>query len=117
LFERDFYDRFSMQMATRKLGILLSTPPGNRNRTTVVSLAREALRQGVTPYLYLIDDGVLNLDDPEIQALAGTGVILFACAYSAHRCGVPIKDDTATFSGLVVLSDLIQGCDRFVAFN
>ena len=104
-------------MATRKLAILLSTPPENRNRATVVSLAREASRQGVTTYLYLIDDGVLNLDDLEICALAEAGVVLFACAYSAYRRGISPKNDTVTFAGLVVLSDLIRGCNKFVAFN
>lgn len=103
-------------MEKRKLGILLSTPPENRNLNTVVSLAKEALHQEVDTYLYLIDDGVLNLDRPEIDALSKEGVKLFLCAYGAQRRGIP-NSDKAVFCGLVVLSDLVKGCDRFVTFN
>ncbi len=103
-------------MAKKKLGILLSTPPENKNRTTVVSLAKEAVRQGIDTYLYLIDDGVRNCGHPEIDTLTKAGVNLFVCAYGAQRRGIP-PNESATFSGLVVLSDLVKGCDRFITFN
>jgi sulfur relay (sulfurtransferase) complex TusBCD TusD component (DsrE family) len=63
-----------------------------------------------------VDDGVLNLDRPEMTVLSGEGVKLFVCAYGAQRRGVPVSDK-AVFCGLVVLSDLVKGCDRFLAFN
>lgn len=103
-------------MEKRKLGILLSTPPENKNLTTVVSLAKEAVGRGVDTYLYLVDDGVENLDRPEIDALSREGVKLFLCAYGAQRRNIPASDK-AVFCGLVVLSDLVKGCDRFVTFN
>jgi len=103
-------------MKKKKLGILLSTSPENKNLTTVVSLAREALHQGIDTYLYLVDDGVKNVERPEIDALSKEGVKLYLCAYGAQRRQVPVSDK-AVFCGLVVLSDLVKGCDRFVTFN
>lgn len=103
-------------MKKKTLGILLSTPPEDKNLTTVTSLANEALRQGVDTYLYLIDDGVRNLGRPEMETLRQNGVKLFLCAYGAQRRGIPTSDK-AVFCGLVVLSDLVKGCDRFVTFN
>jgi len=102
-------------MATKKLGILLSTPPDNKNLETLVSLVNEAVSQGVTVYLYFIDDGVLNIGKPEMDALADSGVHFFACAYGAGRRGVT-QHDKVVFAGLVVLADIIKGCDRFLAF-
>ena len=103
-------------MGKKKLGLLLSTPPENKNLKTAVSLAKEALHQGMDAYLYLIDDGVRNLDRPEIDELAQQGAKLFLCAYGAQRRGIP-NSEKAAFCGLVVLSDLMKGCDRFVTFN
>lgn len=103
-------------MDKKKLGILLSTPPENKNLVTVVALAREALHRGIDTYLYLVDDGVKNVERPEIDALSKEGVKLFLCAYGAQRREISVSDK-AVFCGLVVLSDLVKGCDRFVTFN
>lgn len=100
----------------KKLGILLSTPPAHKNRTTAVRLAQEAVRQKIPTYMYLIDDGVYNLHHPEITALAASGVHLFACAYGAQCRGLS-PDPAIPLAGLVVLADIIQGCDRFIALN
>ena len=105
-------------MKKKKLGILLSTPPQNKNWGTVVNLAREARKQGIETYLYLIDDGVHHLSSQEITVLTQSGVNLFACAYSAQRRSIPFDHNaTIAFSGLVALSDLIKGCDRFITLN
>jgi len=109
-----------MRVSKKKLGILLSTPPKNENLKTVVSLALAARHQRIETYLYLIDEGTLNLDRVEMEDLQRAGVRLFVCAYGAERHGVSQNDrrnDRMTFCGLVVLSDLIKGCDRFVTFN
>lgn len=100
-------------MKNKRLGIILSTPPEEKNLATVISLAAEARRQGIDIYLYLIDDGVKHIDQPEIEVLKEEGVRLFLCAYGAQRRSIP-PSDKAAFGGLVVLSDLIKGCDRFI---
>jgi len=100
----------------RKLGLLLSTGPEHANLDTVTRLSDTALQKGHDVYLYLIDEGTRCLDAPQIAHLPKHGAKLFVCAFGAQKMGVPI-DSRATFCGLVVLSDLIAGCDRFLAFN
>lgn len=103
-------------MNKRKLGILLSTPRQHPNLKTAIHLAKTALSENTDVYLYLVDDGVYTLDDDQLVGLAKQGVKLFACAYGAQRRGLPITDK-ANFCGLVVFSDLVKGCDRFIALN
>ena len=104
-------------MKKRALGILLSTGPEDSNLSTAIGLSAAALKAGADVYLYLIDEGVLTVDDPRFQPLRDFGLKLFACAYGAQQHGVPRKDDKATYCGLVVLSNIISSCDRFVALN
>lgn len=100
----------------QKLGILLSTHPDHANLKTAVRLAEAALLARVGVYMYLIDDGIHALNHSDVTQLKQQGVHLFACAYAAQRRRHPINDQ-ANFCGLVVLSDLIKGCDRFIALN
>lgn len=107
-----------MQSATKKFGMLLSTGPEHPNLETAVGLSDAALARGTDLYLYLIDDGVRALDDPRIQALPDRGARLFVCAYGCQKRRIPLRDgDRVTYCGLVVLTDLINGTDRFVALN
>jgi hypothetical protein len=104
------------ELRGRKLGLLLSTAPGHPNLETCLALGRAALARGVGLYLYLIDDGVASIDDDRVLELGRQGARLFVCAYGCQRRRLPITD-RATYCGLVVLTDLINGCDRFVALN
>jgi len=106
-------------MAARKLGLLLSTPPSHPSVETVVQLAQAALRRGVEVYLYLIDEGVKTAVDQRYLALLDVGVKMSVCAYGCQRHGVPTTtvDSRVSLSGLVVLSGIIDGCDRFLAFT
>ena len=107
-----------MDLAKKKLGMLLSTGLEHANLETAVGLARAALDRGAELYLYLIDDGVRALDDPRIHALPDRGARLFVCAYGCQKRRIPLKDsDRVTYCGLVVLTDLINGTDRFIALN
>ena len=106
-------------MESKKLGVLLSTGPSHPNISTVTSLCNEALKSGVDVYLYLIDEGVLNLRDTRLLALSSSGAKFFVCAYGCQQHGVPTENlgKDVTLCGLVILSNMINGCDRFVAFN
>jgi sulfur relay (sulfurtransferase) complex TusBCD TusD component (DsrE family) len=107
-----------MDLAKRKLGILLSTKPEHPNLDTAIRLGRVALDQGADLYLYLIDDAVLAKNRPEIRELAERGAKLFVCAYGCQRRNVPLSEpDRFNYCGLVVLTDLINGCERFLALN
>ena len=106
-------------MASRKLGLLLSTAPSHSSVETVVKLAEAAIRQGVEVYLYLIDEGVKSLNDSRFSGLVDGGVKMSVCAYGCQQHGVPTGDvdSRISLSGLVVLSGIIDGCDRFLAFT
>lgn len=106
----------SQDLRGRKLGMLLSTEPRHLNLETGLGLARAALDRGVDLYLYMVDDGVRNIDDERVLELGRRGAKLFVCAYGCQRRRLPITDK-ATYCGLVVLTDLINGTERFVALN
>ena len=105
-----------MQYAGKKLGLMLSTGPENGNLDTAVGLSEAALDRGAQVYLYLIDDGVAAVDHPRVQVLAERGARLFVCAFGCQKRGLPLSE-RATNCGLVVLTDVINGTDRFIALN
>jgi sulfur relay (sulfurtransferase) complex TusBCD TusD component (DsrE family) len=106
-------------MAALKLGLLLSTPPSHPSVETVVHLAQAALRRGVEVYLYLIDEGVKTVVDQRYLNLIDAGVKMSVCAYGCQHHGIltTTVDSRVSLSGLVVLSGIIDGCDRFLAFT
>lgn len=100
----------------KKLGLLLSTPPKHPNLETVFRLTETALAEKCQVYLYLIDQGTLAMDHQQLNALTERGLKLFVCAYGAEHHHIPLSG-RGTPCGLVVLSDLIKGCDQFISFN
>jgi predicted peroxiredoxin len=107
-----------MAPARRKLGLLLSTGPEHPNLDTALGLAGAALDTGTDLYMYLIDDAVRVASDARIRALPARGAKLFVCAYGCQKRRIPLEDaPDISYCGLVVLTDLINGTDRFVALN
>ena len=108
-----------MDLANKKFGVMLSTGPERpTNLDAAVGLSEAALMRGARLYLYLIDDGVRALDDARVRALPDRGARLFVCAYGCQKRRLPLEHaDRVTYCGLVVLTDLINGTDRFVALN
>jgi len=106
-------------MKKKKLGLLLSTAPSHPNVGTVARLCGSALAADVDVYLYLIDEGVANVRDERFLRLSARGVKFFVCAYGCQQHHVETSNlgPTVTLCGLVVLSNMINGCDRFLAFN
>jgi predicted peroxiredoxin len=108
-----------MDLTKKKFGMLLSTGPEHAtNLEAAVGLSEAALTRGADLYLYLIDDGVRALDDARVRALSDRGVKLFVCAYGCQKRRLPLAHaDRVTYCGLVVLTDLINATERFVALN
>jgi sulfur relay (sulfurtransferase) complex TusBCD TusD component (DsrE family) len=106
-------------MKKKKLGVLLSTAPSHPNIRTVTALCGTALAADIDVYLYLIDEGVENVRDERFLGLSAQGVKFFVCAYGCQQHHVETGNlgPAVTLCGLVVLSNIINGCDRFVAFN
>lgn len=100
----------------KKLGILLGAHPRKPGFAHGVAIAAAALDASVDVYLYCLDEAVLGVDHPDLQSLRLRGLKLYACAYGAHRHGVPLSD-MAVFAGLTVVSDLMAATDRFLSIN
>ncbi len=108
-----------MDLSKKKFGMLLSTGPEHAaNLGAAVGLSEAALARGAELYLYLIDEGVRALDDARVRALPDRGARLFVCAYGCQKRRLPLEyADRVTYCGLVVLTDLINATERFVALN
>lgn len=106
----------AMSLHGKKLGMLLSTSPGQPGFQHGLGLAEAALAEGVEVYLYCIDEAVRGVEEPRLLTLAGRGLKLYVCAYGAQRRGLA-RSLGATYAGLALLSDLIAATDRFVSFN
>jgi sulfur relay (sulfurtransferase) complex TusBCD TusD component (DsrE family) len=104
-----------LSLTGKKLGVLLTTPPAHPNFRPAVALMNAALDAGVRVYLYCIDEGVRAVAAPEIQAIKARGASLFGCAYGAGHRKLPI-DESAAWSGLTVLADVVGSTDKFVSF-
>jgi sulfur relay (sulfurtransferase) complex TusBCD TusD component (DsrE family) len=107
-----------MDLTKKKLGLMVSTSPEHPNLETALRLSQTALDRGADLYLYLIDDAVRALDDPRVRALPARGAKLFVCAYGCQKRGLPLQDVAGvTYCGLVVLTDIVNNTDRFIALN
>ena len=82
-------------------------------------LLRVASKRGILVSLYLIDDGVHHLAAPSFFEFRGPHVRLFVCAYGCMQRQIPTSSDDKdiTFCGLVILSNIVRGTDRFLALN
>ncbi len=98
-----------------KIGILLSTHPENHDGERVRSIVEPALASGDEIYLYLLDEGARFLTQDWVHSLVDRGATVYTCAYAAQNRRISDPGKT-TFCGLVVLTQIIEGCDRFLAF-
>ena len=104
-----------MDLARKKLGVMLSTGPEHANLETVIGLSEATLARGAAGN---------RRAEPALRTafsclcLPDRGAKVFVCAYGCQKRGRPLTDgDRVTYCGLVVLTDLINGTDRFVALN
>ena len=84
-----------------------------------MGLLRVASERNILVSLYLIDDGVHHLSAPSFSELRVPHVRLFICAYGCMQRQIPTSSDDKdiTFCGLVILSNIVRGTDRFLALN
>lgn len=101
--------------ASMKIGILLSTHPDKKDGPRVRHLADTALSKGDEIYLYLLDEGARFLQEDWVHGLVDQGATVYTCAYAAQNRRLSDPGKT-TFCGLVVLTQVIEGCDRFLSF-
>ena len=95
---------------------MVSVAPDAPGFGQALDLAAKAIGDGEKVFLYCIDDAVPGISDPRLAMLREDGLILFGCAYSMRQRKLPL-DESAVFSGLSVLSDIMADTDRFESFN
>ena len=95
---------------------MVSVAPDAPGFGQALDLAAKAMGNGEKVFLYCIDDAVPGIGDPRLAKLRADGLNLFGCAYSMRQRKLPL-DDSAVFSGLSVLSDIMAYTDRFESFN
>ena len=105
-----------MELRGKKLGLMVSSGPEAASFDCAYRLADAALQEGVHVYLYYMDEGVRGVGDKRVRVLKDKGAQLFACAYSAQRRDIPVNE-SAVFSGLATVSDLMGSTDRFLSFT
>jgi sulfur relay (sulfurtransferase) complex TusBCD TusD component (DsrE family) len=105
-----------MDNAKKKIGIMVSVPPGSPAFERSLSLAEQSLRSGNQVYFYFIDHAVEGIGDARFGALQKAGAHLYACAHSVQVRGLT-SPSLATLAGMTVLSDIMASTDEFQSFN
>jgi predicted peroxiredoxin len=99
-----------------KLGILLTTSPENENTNTVISISSAAREQGHEVSIFLMYDGVYNIQKKEFINLIEKGVNIAVCAFNAEQRNI------ARVDGILFGSQYDHACiasevDGFISFG
>ncbi len=103
-------------MQGMKLGILLTTSPENENTNTVISISTEARKAGHDVSIFLMYDGVYNVNKKEFVDLVEKGVNIAVCALNVEQRKV------GRVEGILFGSQYDHACiagevDRFISFG
>ena len=107
------------QMTDQKkiqLGFMITTSTESENTHTVVKLAEAALDQGLEVSIFLMCDGVYNMNSQPLEALAERGAELSLCAHNAAERMLE-KKGPVLFRSQYELANIVADVDRFLAFN
>ena len=99
-----------------KLGILLTTSPENENTNTVIGISRAARGQGHEVSIFLMYDGVYNINNKEFSGLADEDVSIAVCAFNVEQRNV------GKVGGILFGSQYDHACfasdvDRLISFG
>lgn len=99
-----------------KLGILLTTSPENENTNTVIAISSSAREQGHEVSIFLMYDGVYNINKKEFVELATKGVNIAVCALNVEQRKI------SRVKGVLFGSQYDHACiasnvDRFISFG
>ncbi len=99
-----------------KLGILLTTSPENENTGTVIAISKAAREQGHEVSVFLMYDGVYNINKEEFADLVKNGVNIAVCALNAEQRNVG-KVDGILFGSQYDHACIAGDVDRFLSFG
>jgi len=99
-----------------KLGILLTTSPENENTSTVIAISSAACEQGHEVSIFLMYDGVYNINKKEFMELTAKGVNIAICAFNAEQRKVG-RVDGILFGSQYDHACIASEVDRFISFG
>jgi sulfur relay (sulfurtransferase) complex TusBCD TusD component (DsrE family) len=99
-----------------KLGILLTTGPENENTNTVIEISKAAREDGLEVSIFLMYDGVYNVNKKEFAALADKSVDIAICAFNAEQRKIG-KVDGILFGSQYDHACIANDVDRFISFG
>jgi predicted peroxiredoxin len=99
-----------------KLGILLTTSPENENTITVIALSRAARKEGHDVSIFLMYDGVYNVNKKEFTELIEKGVNIAVCALNVEQRKVN-RVDGILFGSQYDHACIASDVDRFISFG
>ncbi len=99
-----------------KLGILLTTSPENENTHTVISISTAARKAGHDVSIFLMYDGVYNVNKKEFVELVEKGVNIAVCALNVEQRKVG-RVDGILFGSQYDHACIASEVDRFISFG
>ena len=101
------------------LGILLTTSPEHEDVHTVVRLTRAALAQGRGVRIFLMCDGIYNLELDAFRELAERGAEIAVCSHNAEERHIAEPDGVPnlTWGSQYDFALITAECERVIAFN
>lgn len=108
------------------IGILLTTSPESQNTQTVCAFARALLITGNRVTLFLMDDGIYNINrrysdgiPGRFEGLQSEGMHISLCTQSAEKRGVQEEDclNGIAWRSQIELSKIINESERFLTFG
>ena len=100
---------------TQKLGILLTTSPEHANTGSVIRLARAAIEGGIEVKIFLMCDGVLNINDISFLRLLDDGADVCLCQQNLNE-RFQDEADGIQMGSQYDLACNVRNIDRLVAF-
>lgn len=99
-----------------KLGILLTTSPENENTNTVIEISKAAKESGHDVSIFLMYDGVYNVNRKEFAELVNNGIDIAICALNAEQRKVA-EVDGILFGSQYDNACIANNVDRFISFG
>jgi sulfur relay (sulfurtransferase) complex TusBCD TusD component (DsrE family) len=99
-----------------KLGILLTTSPEKEDKYTVIKFTESALNSGIEVNIFLMCDGIYNINDKAFLSLLDKGANITVCAQNAYDKDIP-KREGILFGSQYDLAVIVNESDRFLSFT
>lgn len=101
------------------LGILLTTSPEHEDVHTVIRLTHAALAQGRAVRIFLMCDGIYNLELNAFRELAERGAEIAVCSHNAGERHIPESEGIPNlrWGSQYDFALITAECERVVTFN